>query len=123
MLRARNTSGPPRDQALHDELVALREENARLREERFRPLAPTSVPARLREVMTAVDHDAGDALVAAWLEVEVLREGLLRAMTDLRSMVGIVEVQLRDLVPVAEIDRRTNSDRRRGSVEAGAVSA
>lgn len=100
-------------EALHDELVSLREENARLREERFRPVAPTMVPARLATVLATLDGDEADDVSGAWLEIEMIREGLNQALADLRVLVDLVEAQLRESVPVAELDRRMRDDRRR----------
>ena len=123
MFRFRTPETGGAHSALHDELVALREENARLREAQFRPLAPTGIPAHLASVIAMVDGDAADDLSAAWLELEIVREGLLQAMADFQTLAGLVEAQLRDLVPTAEIDRRVRTERRRSPVERKVVSA
>ncbi|MDZ7677348.1 MAG: hypothetical protein U5K29_02215 [Acidimicrobiales bacterium] len=113
--------------ALHDELVALREENARLRAEQYRPVSPSSVPRSIAGMLaTAADSsvEAND-LSAAWLELELMRQGLIQASIDLQTLAGQLHTQLVELVPVAEIDRRVRPERRSTtrSTNSDAVSA
>jgi len=90
------------------ELVALREENAKLRLEGQRALDLGRATERIRDAV-ATATVAGDAEGDAWdalTEATVMRTALLAVCEDLQKAVGITERRLRTQIPGPELDRR-----------------
>ncbi len=97
------------------EVQDLREENARLRLDHQRPIAPAETADRLRqrvEEATAFS-DAGDDAWAALTEASVLRDALLNVCQELAVCASTIERQLVSMTPAPEIDRRATDRRNR----------
>jgi len=90
------------------ELVALREENAKLRLDQQRALSLGRATERIRDAVDAVA--VGDeAEAASWdalTEATVMRTALLAACQDLQTAVGHMERRLSTQIAGPEIDRR-----------------
>ncbi|MBX3314170.1 MAG: hypothetical protein KF906_07600 [Actinobacteria bacterium] len=115
---------------LERELEELREENARLRVERQRPLDPFAVAAELDDAARALaireasgpGGSPDDAQVM--LDLGVVREGLIEVCSRLQTLAGQLHRQLSDGTAAPEIDRRVRDapilvERRRNRTRSG----
>jgi len=104
--RAPSTDAPL--EVVRVELVALREENAKLRLDQQRALSLGRATERIRDAVDAVA--VGDEAEAkAWhalTEATVMRTALLAACQDLQTAVGHMERRLSTQIAGPEIDRR-----------------